>query len=179
VNILTAELMLKPHYEPYRVRKQWPEIMMAFTRIPYTEECRPRIEYRTHAFLTKYVEKSVTDPCAIRLLYDEVCMLAWMATSLRPAIAPFSLAVSETSHSHWLLGGHDGHHCTLRAQAGTCVPTNGAQTSEKAQQIHNMAKGVSQKVKSACCGRCGVSKKALDTQQSGHNIAPMQIQKRG
>jgi hypothetical protein len=66
--------MLKPHYEPYRVRKQWPEIMMAFTRIPYTEDCRPRIEYRTHAFLTKYVEKSVTDPCAIRLLYDEVCM---------------------------------------------------------------------------------------------------------
>eukprot|EP01134_Creolimax_fragrantissima_P002306 CFRG2306T1 len=65
------ELLLKPHFEPYKVRKQWPEIMFTFTRRPYDVPCIPRFEFRKNPFLTKTAETSIEDPAFIILLYTE------------------------------------------------------------------------------------------------------------
>eukprot|EP00123_Amoebidium_parasiticum_P016654 comp23535_c1_seq1/m.39640 comp23535_c1_seq1/g.39640 ORF comp23535_c1_seq1/g.39640 comp23535_c1_seq1/m.39640 type:complete len:506 (-) comp23535_c1_seq1:681-2198(-) len=65
------DLLIKPHYEPFKLRVQWPEIMLKYTRRPFDHASNPRFEYRRHAFVTKYVERSIKDPVAIKLLYDE------------------------------------------------------------------------------------------------------------
>ncbi|KNC73856.1 hypothetical protein SARC_13586, partial [Sphaeroforma arctica JP610] len=65
------ELLLKPHYEPYRVRKQWQEIMYTFTRRPKDVPCAPRFEFRKNCFLTKEAEMAMEDPAFNILLYTE------------------------------------------------------------------------------------------------------------
>eukprot|EP00122_Pirum_gemmata_P008393 Pgem_evm1s7736 len=65
------ELCLKHNYEPFMVLKNYPEISLKYTRRPIKQNLTPRIEYRRNPFVSKYAERSITDPCAIKLLYDQ------------------------------------------------------------------------------------------------------------
>ncbi|XP_063934787.1 FERM domain-containing protein 8-like isoform X2 [Zophobas morio] len=65
------ELALKFNYEPFIVRKHYPETTFRFLRRPIKSSVEPVFVYRRDPFLDKYIEKGITDPCAIKLLYDE------------------------------------------------------------------------------------------------------------
>ncbi|XP_046716767.1 FERM domain-containing protein 8 isoform X2 [Silurus meridionalis] len=67
------ELQLKPKHQPYKLCRQWQDLLYRFT-LAHTDEItldEPCLQYRRNVFYPKSKELQVEDECVLRLLYDE------------------------------------------------------------------------------------------------------------
>lgn len=67
------EVQLKPRHQPYKLGRQWPELLLRFTDAPDDEVAmdEPSLQFRRNVFFSKRRELQVQDPEVLRLLYEE------------------------------------------------------------------------------------------------------------
>ncbi|XP_037695085.1 FERM domain-containing protein 8 [Choloepus didactylus] len=67
------ELQLKPKHQPYKLGRQWPELLLRFTDAPDDDVAvdEPSLQFRRNVFFPKRRELQVHDEQVLRLLYEE------------------------------------------------------------------------------------------------------------
>lgn len=67
------ELQLKPKHQPYKVCRQWHELLLRFTRCSEDEifEDEPSLQFRRNVFVSRKKELQIQDEMVLRLLYEE------------------------------------------------------------------------------------------------------------
>ncbi|XP_068922379.1 FERM domain-containing protein 8 [Petaurus breviceps papuanus] len=67
------EVQLKPKHQPYKVCRQWPELLLRFTDAPEDDMAvdEPSLQFRRNVFFPKRKELQVNNEDVLRLLYEE------------------------------------------------------------------------------------------------------------
>ncbi|KAL2805859.1 FERM domain-containing protein 8 isoform 1, partial [Daubentonia madagascariensis] len=67
------EVQLKPKHLPYRLGRQWPELLLRFTDAPDDDVAmdEPSLQFRRNVFFPKWRELQIQDEEVLRLLYEE------------------------------------------------------------------------------------------------------------
>ncbi|XP_055987597.1 FERM domain-containing protein 8 [Sorex fumeus] len=67
------EVQLKPRHQPYKLGRQWPELLLRFTDAPDDEVAmdEPSLQFRRNVFFPKRRELQLQDEEALRLLFEE------------------------------------------------------------------------------------------------------------
>ncbi|XP_062869888.1 FERM domain-containing protein 8 [Trichomycterus rosablanca] len=67
------ELQLKPKHQPYKLCRQWQDLLYRFTEAPTDDISldEPCLQYRRNVFYPKAKELQIEDESVLRLLYDE------------------------------------------------------------------------------------------------------------
>ncbi|KAM8817986.1 FERM domain-containing protein 8 [Rhynchonycteris naso] len=67
------EVQLKPKHQPYKLGRQWPELLLRFTDAPDDDVAtdEPSLQFRRNVFFPKRRELQVHDEETLRLLYEE------------------------------------------------------------------------------------------------------------
>lgn len=67
------EVQLKPKHQPYKLGRQWPELLLRFTNAPDDEVAtdEPSLQFRRNVFFPKRRELQIHDEEILRLLYEE------------------------------------------------------------------------------------------------------------
>ncbi|KAM4845778.1 FERM domain-containing protein 8 [Thomomys bottae] len=67
------EVQLKPRHQPYKLGRQWPELLLRFTDAPDDDVAtdEPSLQLRRNVFFPKRRELQVQDEEVLRLLYEE------------------------------------------------------------------------------------------------------------
>ncbi|XP_044304282.1 FERM domain-containing protein 8 [Varanus komodoensis] len=67
------EVQLKPKHQPYKVCRQWQELLFRFTSCSSDEilEDEPSLQFRRNIFFSKRKEMQIQDEDILRLLYEE------------------------------------------------------------------------------------------------------------
>ncbi|ELK13349.1 FERM domain-containing protein 8 isoform X1 [Pteropus alecto] len=67
------EVQLKPKHQPYKLGRQWPELLLRFTDAPDDDVAtdEPSLQFRRNVFFPKRRELQIRDEEVLRLLYEE------------------------------------------------------------------------------------------------------------
>ncbi|XP_069874213.1 FERM domain-containing protein 8-like [Dipodomys merriami] len=67
------EVQLKPRHQPYKLGRQWPELLLRFTDAPDDDVAtdEPSLQFRRNVFFPKRRELQMQDEEVLRLLYEE------------------------------------------------------------------------------------------------------------
>nr|XP_044997772.1 FERM domain-containing protein 8 isoform X2 [Jaculus jaculus] len=67
------EVQLKPKHQPYKLGRQWPELLLRFTDAPDDDVAmdEPSLQFRRNVFFPKRRELQLHDEEVLRLLYEE------------------------------------------------------------------------------------------------------------
>ncbi|XP_036784179.2 FERM domain-containing protein 8 isoform X2 [Manis pentadactyla] len=67
------EVQLKPKHQPYKLGRQWPELLLRFTVAPDDDVAmdEPSLQFRRNVFFPKQRELQIHDEEVLRLLYEE------------------------------------------------------------------------------------------------------------
>ncbi|XP_020823836.1 FERM domain-containing protein 8 isoform X3 [Phascolarctos cinereus] len=67
------EVQLKPKHQPYKVCRQWPDLLFRFTDAPEDDMAvdEPSLQFRRNVFFPKRKELQVNNEDILRLLYEE------------------------------------------------------------------------------------------------------------
>ncbi|KAK2504195.1 hypothetical protein MC885_012935 [Smutsia gigantea] len=67
------EVQLKPKHQPYKLGRQWPELLLRFTVAPDDDVAmdEPSLQFRRNVFFPKQRELQIRDEEVLRLLYEE------------------------------------------------------------------------------------------------------------
>ncbi|XP_016063900.1 PREDICTED: FERM domain-containing protein 8 isoform X2 [Miniopterus natalensis] len=67
------EVQLKPKHQPYKLGRQWPELLLRFTDAPFDDVAtdEPSLQFRRNVFFPKRRELQIHDEEVLRLLYEE------------------------------------------------------------------------------------------------------------
>lgn len=67
------EVQLKPKHQPYKLGRQWPELLLRFTDAPDDDVAtdEPSLQFRRNVFFPKRRELQIHDEDVLRLLYEE------------------------------------------------------------------------------------------------------------
>ncbi|XP_045872234.1 FERM domain-containing protein 8 isoform X2 [Meles meles] len=67
------EVQLKPRHRPYKLGRQWPELLLRFTDAPNDDVAadEPSLQFRRNVFFPKRRELQIHDEEVLRLLYEE------------------------------------------------------------------------------------------------------------
>ncbi|XP_021541214.1 FERM domain-containing protein 8 [Neomonachus schauinslandi] len=67
------EVQLKPKHQPYKLGRQWPELLLRFTDAPadHVAVDEPSLQFRRNVFFPKRRELQIHDEEVLRLLYEE------------------------------------------------------------------------------------------------------------
>ncbi|XP_012580982.1 PREDICTED: FERM domain-containing protein 8 isoform X2 [Condylura cristata] len=67
------EVQLKPRHQPYKLGRQWPELLLRFTDAPDDDVAtdEPSLQFRRNVFFPKRRELQLHDEAVLRLLYEE------------------------------------------------------------------------------------------------------------
>uniref|UniRef100_A0A8D1KH41 FERM domain-containing protein 8 n=1 Tax=Sus scrofa TaxID=9823 RepID=A0A8D1KH41_PIG len=67
------EVQLKPKHQPYKLGRQWPELLLRFTDAPDDDVAvdEPSLQFRRNVFFPKRRELQIHDEEVLRLLYEE------------------------------------------------------------------------------------------------------------
>ncbi|XP_078389075.1 FERM domain-containing protein 8 [Cetorhinus maximus] len=67
------ELQLKPKHLPYKLCRQWPDLLYRFTKCPVDDivHDEPSLQFRKNVFFPKGKELQIEDEGILRLLYEE------------------------------------------------------------------------------------------------------------
>ncbi|XP_049748417.1 FERM domain-containing protein 8 isoform X2 [Loxodonta africana] len=67
------EVQLKPKHQPYKLGRQWPELLLRFTDAPDEDLAmdEPSLQFRRNVFFPKRRELQIRDEEVLRLLYEE------------------------------------------------------------------------------------------------------------
>uniref|UniRef100_A0A8D0HW94 FERM domain-containing protein 8 n=1 Tax=Sphenodon punctatus TaxID=8508 RepID=A0A8D0HW94_SPHPU len=67
------EVQLKPKHQPYKVCRQWQDLLFRFTNCPEEEfiQDEPSLQFRRNVFFPKRKELQIEDQAVLRLLYEE------------------------------------------------------------------------------------------------------------
>ncbi|XP_023566321.1 FERM domain-containing protein 8 isoform X1 [Octodon degus] len=67
------EVQLKPKHQPYKLGRQWPELLLRFTDAPDDDVAmdEPSLQFRRNVFFPKWRELQIRDEEVLRLLYEE------------------------------------------------------------------------------------------------------------
>ncbi|XP_003798697.1 FERM domain-containing protein 8 [Otolemur garnettii] len=67
------EVQLKPKHLPYKLGRQWPELLLRFTDAPDDDVAmdEPSLQFRRNVFFPKRREHQIQDEEVLRLLYEE------------------------------------------------------------------------------------------------------------
>ncbi|XP_008820401.1 FERM domain-containing protein 8 isoform X2 [Nannospalax galili] len=67
------EVQLKPKHQPYKLGRQWPELLLRFTNAPDDDVAmdEPSLQFRRNVFFPKHQELQIHDEEVLRLLYEE------------------------------------------------------------------------------------------------------------
>lgn len=67
------EVQLKPKHQPYKLGRQWPELLLRFTHAPDDDVAtdEPSLQFRRNVFFPKRRELQIHDEDVLRLLYEE------------------------------------------------------------------------------------------------------------
>ncbi|XP_010634287.1 FERM domain-containing protein 8 isoform X1 [Fukomys damarensis] len=67
------EVQLKPKHQPYKLGRQWPELLLRFTDAPDDDVAmdEPSLQFRRNVFFPKWRELQICDEEVLRLLYEE------------------------------------------------------------------------------------------------------------
>ncbi|XP_004383792.1 FERM domain-containing protein 8 isoform X1 [Trichechus manatus latirostris] len=67
------EVQLKPKHQPYKLGRQWPELLLRFTDAPDEDVAmdEPSLQFRRNVFFPKWRELQIRDEDVLRLLYEE------------------------------------------------------------------------------------------------------------
>lgn len=67
------EVQLKPKHQPYKLGRQWPELLLRFTSAPDDDVAmdEPFLQFRRNVFFPKRRELQIRDEEVLRLLYEE------------------------------------------------------------------------------------------------------------
>ncbi|XP_054950492.1 FERM domain-containing protein 8 isoform X12 [Pan paniscus] len=67
------EVQLKPKHQPYKLGRQWPELLLRFTSAPDDDVAmdEPFLQFRRNVFFPKRRELQIHDEEVLRLLYEE------------------------------------------------------------------------------------------------------------
>uniref|UniRef100_A0A8C3WH98 FERM domain-containing protein 8 n=1 Tax=Catagonus wagneri TaxID=51154 RepID=A0A8C3WH98_9CETA len=67
------EVQLKPKHQPYKLGRQWPELLLRFTDAPDDDVAvdEPSLQFRRNVFFPKRRELQIHDEAVLRLLYAE------------------------------------------------------------------------------------------------------------
>lgn len=67
------EVQLKPKHQPYKLGRQWPELLLRFTDAPDDDVAadEPSLQFRRNVFFPKRRELQIHDETVLRLLYEE------------------------------------------------------------------------------------------------------------
>ncbi|XP_043828853.1 FERM domain-containing protein 8 isoform X2 [Dromiciops gliroides] len=67
------EVQLKPKHQPYKVCRQWPDLLLRFTDAPEEDIAvdEPSLQFRRNVFFPKRKELQVNHEAILRLLYEE------------------------------------------------------------------------------------------------------------
>ncbi|XP_073739585.1 FERM domain-containing protein 8 isoform X2 [Callorhinus ursinus] len=67
------EVQLKPKHQPYKLGRQWPELLLRFTDAPadHVAMDEPSLQFRRNVFFPKRRELQIHDEEVLRLLYEE------------------------------------------------------------------------------------------------------------
>ncbi|XP_022363104.1 LOW QUALITY PROTEIN: FERM domain-containing protein 8 [Enhydra lutris kenyoni] len=67
------EVQLKPRHRPYKLGRQWPELLLRFTDAPDDDVAadEPSLQFRRNVFFPKRRELQIHDEEVLRLLYEE------------------------------------------------------------------------------------------------------------
>lgn len=67
------EVQLKPKHQPYKLGRQWPELLLRFTDAPDDDVAmdEPSLQFRRNVFFPKRRELQIQDEEVLRLLYEE------------------------------------------------------------------------------------------------------------
>ncbi|XP_037373475.1 FERM domain-containing protein 8 isoform X1 [Talpa occidentalis] len=67
------EVQLKPKHQPYKLGRQWPELLLRFTDAPDDDVAtdEPSLQFRRNVFFPKRRELQIHDEAVLRLLYEE------------------------------------------------------------------------------------------------------------
>ncbi|XP_006131691.3 FERM domain-containing protein 8 isoform X1 [Pelodiscus sinensis] len=67
------EVQLKPKHQPYKVCRQWQELLFRFTDCPEDEimQDEPSLQFRRNVFFPKRRELQIENEAVLRLLYEE------------------------------------------------------------------------------------------------------------
>ncbi|XP_013921109.1 PREDICTED: FERM domain-containing protein 8 [Thamnophis sirtalis] len=66
-------VQLKPKHQPYKICRQWQELLLRFTSCPVDEivEDEPSLQFRRNIFFLRRKELQIQDEDVLRLLYEE------------------------------------------------------------------------------------------------------------
>ncbi|KAM6158921.1 FERM domain-containing protein 8 [Rhynchocyon petersi] len=67
------EVQLKPKHQPYKLGRQWPELLLRFSDAPDEDVAvdEPSLQFRRNVFFPKWRELQIRDEEVLRLLYQE------------------------------------------------------------------------------------------------------------
>nr|XP_019593445.1 PREDICTED: FERM domain-containing protein 8 [Rhinolophus sinicus] len=67
------EVQLKPKHQPYKLGRQWPDLLLRFTDAPDDDVAtdEPSLQFRRNVFFPKRRELQIHDEDVLRLLYEE------------------------------------------------------------------------------------------------------------
>ncbi|XP_060032066.1 FERM domain-containing protein 8 isoform X2 [Erinaceus europaeus] len=67
------EVQLKPKHQPYKLGRQWPELLLRFTDAPDDDVAvdEPSLQFRRNVFFPRRRELQIQDEEVLRLLYEE------------------------------------------------------------------------------------------------------------
>ncbi|XP_058382418.1 FERM domain-containing protein 8 [Diceros bicornis minor] len=67
------EVQLKPKHQPYKLGRQWPELLLRFTDAPDDDVAmdEPSLQFRRNVFFPRRRELQIHDEEVLRLLYEE------------------------------------------------------------------------------------------------------------
>uniref|UniRef100_A0A9L0S2M0 FERM domain-containing protein 8 n=2 Tax=Equus caballus TaxID=9796 RepID=A0A9L0S2M0_HORSE len=67
------EVQLKPKHQPYKLGRQWPELLLRFTDAPDDDVAmdEPALQFRRNVFFPRRRELQIHDEDVLRLLYEE------------------------------------------------------------------------------------------------------------
>ncbi|XP_075401541.1 FERM domain-containing protein 8 isoform X1 [Tenrec ecaudatus] len=67
------EVQLKPRHQPYKLGRQWTELLLRFTDAPHEDVAmdEPSLQFRRNVFFPKRRELQIRDEEVLRLLYEE------------------------------------------------------------------------------------------------------------
>uniref|UniRef100_UPI00398F12C2 FERM domain-containing protein 8 isoform X2 n=1 Tax=Pristiophorus japonicus TaxID=55135 RepID=UPI00398F12C2 len=70
---VARQLQLKPKHHPYKVSRQWPDLLYRFTKCPTDDlvHDEPSLQFRKNVFFPKGKELQIEDEGILRLLYEE------------------------------------------------------------------------------------------------------------
>ncbi|XP_036031787.1 FERM domain-containing protein 8-like [Onychomys torridus] len=68
-----AEVQLKPKHQPYKLGRQWPELLLRFTDASDEDVAmdEPSLQFRRNVFFPKRRELQIHDEEVLRLFYEE------------------------------------------------------------------------------------------------------------